>query len=113
MTRVYANTFCESGSVLLLYLPTLVRHAVAMLNGRERLREEYRARSYIASGLGTHNRTHPDNTFHLSKRGGDVEAVAMEAKQSMWMDTIQRGDSADKMGVAQIQVDRRIVVSDL
>jgi len=84
-----------------------------MLNGRKRLREEYRARSHGASSLGTHNRTHPDNVFRLSKRVGDVEADAMEAQQSVWIDTIHRGDSADKVGVAQIQVDRSIVVSDL
>lgn len=113
MTRVYANTFCKPGFALLPYLPTLIHRAVAVLNGRERLREEYRAKSYVASGLGTHNRTHPDNAFHLSKRGGDAEADAMEAQQTVWMDTIQRGDSADKMGIAQIQVDRRILVSDL
>ena len=84
-----------------------------MLNGRERLREEYRARSYVASGLGTHNHTHPDNTFHLSKRRGDVEGDVVGTQRSVWMDTTQRGDSADKIGIAQIQVDRRIVVSDL
>ena len=67
--------------------------------------------SIVASGLGSHNRTHPENSFQLSKRGANVEVNAIETQQSMWMDTIQRGNSADKMG--QIQVDRRIVVSDL
>ena len=111
VARVYANTFCESGSLLLLYLPTLIRHVVAILN--ERVREEYRARSYVAPSLGMHNRANTDNTFHLSERRADVEVDAMEAQQSVWMDTTQPWNPADKMGDAGIQADRSIVVSDL
>ena len=108
-TRSVSRFFSSFNS--LSYSPTLIRHKVAMLNGREKLRKEYRAGSIVASGLGSHNRTHPENTFQLSKRGGNVGADASDAQQSMWMDTIQRGNSADKMG--RIEVDRRIVVSDL
>lgn len=81
-----------------------------MLNGREKLRKEYQARSYAAHGPGTYNRTHPDNTFHGSKKDVDKESDAAEVQQSIWMDTFKRGDSAGKMGIAEIKVDQRVVV---
>lgn len=82
-----------------------------MLNGREKLRQEYQAKSCVTSGLGSYNRTNLDNAFRVSKKESDEEADVVEGPQSIWMDTIKREGSAGTTGVTQIQVDRKVVVS--
>jgi len=94
MTRVYANTF------------------FAMLNGRESLKAELQMKSFSASCLGTHGPTHLDGAFRLSKKGTDRESQ-IEVPQSVWISTIKGGKSMDTVGIAQIQVDQKVVVSEI
>lgn len=84
-----------------------------MLNGRDKLRREYQARSFIASGLESYNRSDLEHAFPVPKKGTDRESDAAGAPQSMWMDVIKQGSPTDSRGVAQIQVDQRVVVSNI
>jgi hypothetical protein len=78
-----------------------------MLNGRETLKKEIQMGSYVPSGLGMYNRSHPGNSFNVPEGEGDV------VKQSIWTGTTKRGDSSDTMGTRQIQIDRKVVVSNM
>jgi hypothetical protein len=78
-----------------------------MLNGRETLKKEFQMKSHARPGLGTYNE------FNVSKKEVDGEADAIEAHQSAWMDTIKRGNPINTMGIAQIQVDRRVMMSNM
>ncbi|KAF9649356.1 hypothetical protein BDM02DRAFT_3186381 [Thelephora ganbajun] len=94
VTRVYANTF------------------FAMLNGRDMLKRELQRKSIITSGFGTHNQTRLGNTFQVSKKESDRES-GIEVPQSVWMDTFKGGNSVDTLGAARIQVDQKVVVSNI
>jgi len=96
VTRVYAGTF------------------FAMLNGREALKDELQMKSFSASGFGSYNRTQLDNTFRVSRlsKKGSSEETEIEVPQSVWMEPVKGGKSADTLGVTQIQVDQKIMVSD-
>jgi len=89
VTRVYANTF------------------FAMLNGRGALKDELQMKSFATS---EYNRTRLDNVFRVSKKGTDGE-TGIDVPQSVWVDT--RGRSVDMLGITKIQVDQRVVVSDI
>jgi len=91
---VYANTF------------------FAMLNGREHLKKELGTKSIITSVFKTDDSTRLDNSFHAPRKGSDVE-TSIEAPQNFWMNTLKGGKSGDKFGIAQIQVDKRVEVSDI
>jgi len=96
MTRLYAGTF------------------FAMLNGREALKDELRIRCFSISGLGSYDPTKLDSSFRtsrLSKKGSDC-STDVEVPQSVWMDATKGGKSADTLGIGQIQVEKKIVVSD-
>ena len=108
MTRVYANTFCES--VFFDVLPrssALIPRAVAMLNAREALKEELQIKSIVTSGFEVYNH----NSFQISRKEADVESDATEAPSSVWMQTIRGEKSADALGVTQVQVDRKVAVT--
>ena len=108
MTRVYANTFCES--ILFFSAPpcssALIPRAVAMLNAREGLKEELRMKSVTACAFEVYNH----NSFQVSRKEADD---ATEAPQSVWMETIRREKSADALGAAQVQVDRKVMVATM
>ena len=61
-----------------------------------------------ASGFGSYGHTNPDSRFHVSREGPDGEYNGTEIPSSMWMDSIK---SADALRAAQIQADRRVMVS--
>ena len=85
-----------------------------MLNARNALKRELDMKSFITSGgLGTFHRTPQDNVIYVSKKGGDEEPNAIEIPQRVWMDTIKGGNSLEALGIAQIQVDQRVVVSNI
>ena len=110
---MYANTFCESGFLFIYKYSAAFISAdsplVAMLNGREKLRKEYQAKSYVTSGLGSYNRTNLDHAFRVSKKEPDGEIEVVEGQQGVWMNTIKRRGSVDATGIAQIQVDKVVV----
>ena len=83
-----------------------------MLNGREGLKKELEIKSIAASGFGTYNHTRLDGAFRISK-GTDVEADGIEITKGVWMETVQGGNSAEALGVTQIQVDHKVVVSEM
>ena len=88
----------------------LIPRAVAMLNGREKLKKELERKSYTtSSALETYNHTRPDDVFHASRKG----AGAIEVPQSVQMDKIRGGKSLDTPGIMQIQVGKRVVVSNM
>jgi len=85
---------------------------VAMLNGRETLREEFPMKFIVASGLGSRNHDNPENISYVSREGPNGEYDATELPPS-WMNTIKGRNSADALRIAQIQVDQKIVVSNI
>jgi len=91
VTRMYANTF------------------FAMLNAREGLKEELQMKSIVTSGFEAYNH----NTFRVSKKEADEDSEATEVPPSVWMETIKGRKSADLLEAARIQVDRKVVVSDI
>ena len=87
-----------------------------MLHGREGLKKELGVKSVAVSAFETSNHTHLDNPFHASKvsrKGINEDPDGIEASQSVWMDTIKGRNPVDAFEVAQIQVDRKVVVSDI
>ena len=108
MTRVYANTFCESFFFDALPCSSaLIPRAVAMLNAREALKEELQIKSIVTSGFEVYN----NNSFQVSRKEADVESDATKAPSSVWMETIRGEKSTDALGVAQVQADRKAVVT--
>lgn len=83
-----------------------------MLHGRENLKKELEVKSIVTSAFGTDIGTRLDNPFHTQRKGSDGE-TAVEVPQGIWMNTIKGGKSRDPFGIAQIQVDQRVVVSDI
>ena len=109
MTRVYANTFCES-ILFFSALPcssALILRAVAMLNAREGLKEELRMKSIATCAFEVYNHS----SFQVSKKEADGESDATGAPPSVWIETIRREKPVDALGVAQVQVDRKVVVA--
>jgi len=51
------------------------------------------------------------NSFHASREGADGESDATEVPSSVWIETVRGEKSADALGVARIQVDRKVVVT--
>jgi len=94
VTRVYANTF------------------FAMLNGREALKDELQMKSFSMSGFGTQNPTHLDHALRSSRKVPDGESE-IEIPQSVWISTIKGEKSMDTLGITQIQIDQKVVVSDI
>ena len=80
-----------------------------MLNGREGLKEELQMKSIVESGFEAYNH----NSFRVSKKETDVESDATGAPSSVWMETIRGSKTPDAFGSAHIQVDRKVVVSDI
>ena len=79
MTRVYANTFCESFPFdVLLCSSALVPCTVAMLNAREVLKEELQIESVITSSFEVYNH----NSFQILRKEANVENDVTEAPSS-------------------------------
>ena len=81
-----------------------------MLNSRERLKRELEAKSLINPSFASRRPSTLDKSFRVSRNEpnggtGDVEF------HSVWVDTIKGGNSEDL--VAQIQVDRNVMVSTI
>jgi len=80
-----------------------------MLDAREALEEELQMRSIVTSGSEGYNR----NSFRVSREVADGESDATEVPSSVRMETIRGEKSTDALGVAQIQVDRKVVVTTI
>jgi len=85
---------------------------VAMLNGRETLREELPTKFFVASGLGSRNHADPENISYVLREGPDGGYNATEVPPS-WMNTVNGKNSADALRIAQIQVDQKVMVSNI
>jgi len=83
-----------------------------MLNGREALKDELQMKSFSMSGFGTQNPTHLDHALRSSRKAPDGESE-IEIPQSVWISTIKGGKSVDTLGITQIQIDQKVVVSDI
>ena len=83
-----------------------------MLNGRDGLKKELEIKSIAASGFGTYNHTRLGGAFRISK-GTDVEADGIEITKGVWMESAQERNSAEALRVAQIQVNHKVVVSEI
>lgn len=77
-----------------------------MLHGRENLKKELEIKSIIASVLGTEKRAQSDCVFRKSKKGSDGETV-------IWMNAVKGVNSGETLEVTQIQVEKRVEVSDI
>jgi len=95
VTRVYANTF------------------FAMLHAREGLKKELEMKSIMASALEIGDSNHADDAFRSSKKAADEEVDVIGISRGIWLETIKGGKSGETPGVARIQVDQRIIVSDI
>jgi len=78
-----------------------------MVNAREALKEELQMKSIATSAFEVYNR----NSFQVSRKEADVESDATEAPSSVWMGAIRGEKSADTLGAAQVQVNRKVVVA--
>lgn len=87
----------------------MILRVVAMLNGREALKEELQMKSIVTSGFEVYNR----NSFHASRKDVDGESDATGVAPSVWMETIKGGKPAESIEVARIQVDRKVAVADI
>ena len=83
-----------------------------MLNSREGLKRELEAKSLSSSSFGTRGPNTLGKSFHVSRNEPDGDTGGVEF-HSVWMDTIKGGNSEDLVAVAQIQVDRNVVVSTI
>jgi len=94
VTRMYSNTF------------------FAMLNSRDGLKRELDTKSFISSSFAPRSPGTLSKSFHVSRGdyNGDTEGAG---HHSVWMDTIKGGNSAESVSVAQIQVNRNVVVSTM
>ena len=99
-------SFFQCSTVLIINANSLV---VAMLNGREGLKEELQMKSIVTSGFEAYNHS----GFRVSKKDADVESDATGAPSSVWMETIRGSKTPDAFGSAQIQVDQKVVVSEV
>jgi len=95
VTRVYANTF------------------FAMLSGRDGLKKELEIKSIITSVFGVDDRTHLGNPFSVTRKGSDGETGTIQVPENVWVNTIKGRRSVEKIGIARIQVDQKVVVSDI
>lgn len=84
-----------------------------MLNGREALKRELQTMSIVTSGFGTYNHSHLDSPLPSPRKRTGSEVDGIRIPQRVWMDTIKEGRPTDAIGVAQIHVDQRIVVSNM
>lgn len=80
-----------------------------MLHGRENLKKELEIKSFVTAAFGTDNRNDP---FHPSRKESNGD-TAIAVPQSIWMNTFKGGKSGDTFEMAQIQVDKKVVVSDI
>ena len=69
--------------------------------------EELQIKFIVTSGFEVYNR----NSFQAPRKEADVEGDATKDPSSVWMETIRGEKSADALGVAQIQVDHKVVVT--
>jgi len=76
------------------------------------LREEFPMKFILASDLGSRNHANPDNISYILREGPDREYNATELPPS-WTNTIKGKNSADALRIAQIQVDQKVVISDI
>lgn len=83
-----------------------------MLNGRENLKKELEIKSIVTSVFGIDNPTQLDNPFNVPRKGSDGE-TAVAVPPSIWVKTTKGRKSGDTFEIAQIQVDRRVEVSDI
>lgn len=64
------------------------------------------------SGLGSRDHASPDNISYVLREGPDGEYNAAELPPS-WTNTIRGKNSADALRIAQIQVDQKVVISNI
>lgn len=81
-----------------------------MLHAREHLKKELEIKSIVTCAFGPYNDSQLDDPFNAPRKGSDGETAVA---QSIWMNTIKGENSGDTFGIAQIQVDKRVVVSDI
>jgi len=83
-----------------------------MLNGREALKKELRFKSIVMSASGAYDPAHLDNSFHVPMKVARGDVGELEVPPSVWMNT-KAGNTTESLGVAQIQVNRKVMVSDI
>ena len=81
-----------------------------MLNSRDGLKRELETKSFVTSSFATRSPSTLGKAIRVSRQEHDGDTNGAEL-QSVWIDTIKGGDSTDSVAVAQIQVDRNVVVS--
>jgi hypothetical protein len=84
-----------------------------MLHAREGLKKELEMKSIMASALEIDDSNHADDAFRSSRKAADEEIDVIGISRGIWLETIKGGKSGETPGVARIQVDQRIIVSDI
>jgi len=95
VTRVYANTF------------------FAMLHAREGLKKELEMKSIVTSVLEIGNSNQANEPFSSSTKAADEETDTIKFARGIWMGPIKGSKTVDTPGIARIQVDQRVIVSDI
>lgn len=83
-----------------------------MLHGRENLKKELEIKSIVTCAFGSVNSIQLANPFNVPRKESDGE-TAVGIPPSLWVNTIKGRRSGDTFGIAQIQVDKKVVVSDI
>jgi hypothetical protein len=83
-----------------------------MLHGRENLKKELEIKSIVTCAFETGNSIQMNNPFSASRKESDGE-TAVAIPPSIWVNTIKGRRSGDAFGIAQIQVDKKVVVADI
>lgn len=84
-----------------------------MLHAREGLKKELEMKSIAVSLLEIDDTNPADDAFRSSKKAADEETDVIGISRGIWLETIKGGESGDTPGIARIQVDQRIIVSDI
>ena len=114
MLPEFTRTLSVSQVLSTWNLPTSANQCrkVAMLHGRENLRGELEVKSIATCAFGTDNAIQLDNPFNVSRKESDG-STAVGIPPSIWVNTVKGRRSGDTFGIAQIQVDKKVVVSDI
>ena len=92
---------------------TLIARAVAMLSGRDRLKKELELKSIVTSVFGVDHRTPLGDPFCESRKGSDGESGTIQVPEDVWINKIKGRRSVEKFEVARIQVDQKVLVSEI